>query len=70
MLNRNHHPFYSVQAFMNKNTYGEWVKQEKEKIECLIRSFWHNSYPDVRSELPLCSEFHQQYVDLMERLLR
>lgn len=70
VLERNHHPFYSVQAFMDKNAYSEWVIVEKEKIEGLIRSFWHYSRPPVR-ELPLESpEFHKQYVELMKRLVR
>ena len=69
VLERNHHPFYSVQAFMDKNAYSEWVITEKEKIDCLIRSFWHNACPPV-PELPLKDhEFHKQYVDLMKRLI-
>lgn len=70
VLERNHHPFYSVQAFMDKNAYSEWVIVEREKIEGLIRSFWHYARPPVR-ELPLESpEFHKQYVELMKRLVR
>lgn len=70
VLESNHHPFYSVQAFMDKNAYSEWVITEKEKIDCLIRSFWHNACPPVH-ELPLEDhEFHKQYVDLMKRLIR
>lgn len=70
VLERNHHPFYSVHAFMDKNAYSEWVIVEKEKIEGLIRSFWHYARPSVR-ELPLESpEYHKQYVELMKRLIR
>lgn len=69
VLKRNHHPYYSVQAFMNKDAYGEWVRLEEEKINSLIKSFWHNSYPSV-TELPLSSEYHEQYIDLMKRLIR
>ena len=70
VLERNHHPFYSVHAFMDKNAYSEWVLVEKEKIEGLIRSFWHYACPPVR-ELPLESpEYHKQYVELMKRLIR
>ena len=69
VLKRNHHPYYSVQAFMNKDAYGEWVRLEEEKINCLIKSFWHNSYPSV-TELPLGSDYHEQYIDLMKRLIR
>lgn len=54
---------------MNKDAYGEWVRLEEEKINSLIKSFWHNSYPSV-TELPLSSEYHEQYVDLMKRLIR
>lgn len=70
VLERNHHPFYSVQAFMDKNAYSEWVLVEKEKIEGLIRSFWHYARPVVH-ELPLESpEYHKQYVELVKRLIR
>ena len=70
VLERNHHPFYRVQAFMDKNAYEEWLIMEKEKIEHLIRSFWHNILPPL-PELPLENrDFHRQYLDLMERLIR
>lgn len=70
VLERNHHCFYSVQAFMDKNAYSEWVRREIDKIECLINSFWHKAYPPV-PELPLEDQgFHRQYVHLMERLFR
>ena len=70
VLERNHHPFYSVHAFMDKNAYSEWVLVEKERIEGLIRSFWHYARPLVH-ELPLESpEYHKQYVELMKRLIR
>jgi len=70
VLERNHHPFYSVQAFMDKNAYQDWLVTEKEKIDHLIKSFWHSACPHGR-ELPLQDqEFHKQYVDLMKRLIR
>lgn len=70
VLEHNKHPFYSVQAFMDKNAYSEWVMLEKEKTEHLVRSFWHKACPPVR-ELPLEDQgFHKQYVDLMKRIIR
>lgn len=70
VLVRNHHPFYSVQAFMEKNAYDGWVIAEKEKIDALIRGFWHYARPPVH-ELPLeRPDFHKQYVDLMKRLIK
>lgn len=71
VLECNHHPFYRVNAFMDKNAYSEWVIVEKEKIEGLIRIFCHDYARPPVCELPLESpEYHKQYVDLMKRLVR
>ena len=70
MLEHNDHPFYRVQVFLDKNAYSEWVMLEKDKIEHLIKSFWHKAHPPVR-ELPLEDQgFHKQYEDLMKRIIR
>ena len=43
---------------------------EKDKIECLIESFWHKACPPVH-ELPLEDiDFHKQYEDLMKRIIK
>ncbi|KAK2563687.1 hypothetical protein P5673_012666 [Acropora cervicornis] len=33
VLEHNNHPFYRVNAFLDKNAYSEWVMLEKDKIE-------------------------------------
>ncbi|XP_074613396.1 uncharacterized protein LOC141873316 isoform X2 [Acropora palmata] len=70
VLEHNNHPFYRVNAFLDKNAYSEWVMLEKDKIECLIESFWHKARLPVR-ELPLEDiNFHKQYEDLMKRIIK
>ena len=70
MLEHNSHPFYRVDAFVDKNAYSKWVMLEKDKIECLIKSFWHKDCPPV-CELPLEDKgFHKQYEDLMKRIIK
>ena len=70
MLESNHHPFYRVHAFMDRNAYNEWLICQKEKVHALMKSFWHHPQPAIPA-LPLnLSERHTEYHRLMLRLIR
>ncbi|XP_022781591.1 uncharacterized protein LOC111322703 isoform X2 [Stylophora pistillata] len=70
VLEHNRHPFYRVQTFMDNNIYDEWLIDVKRRIDSLIKGFWQYSRPLV-PELPLESpKYHEQYVELMNRLFR
>lgn len=70
LLENNLHPFYGVQAFMDKNGYSEWLLLEKERIHSFIKSFWRSALPPLPA-LPLgYKEKHKEYKELMVRLIR
>ena len=70
LLERNLHPFYGVQAFMDKNAYSEWLLLEKERIHLLIKSFWRSSLPPLPT-LPVgYKDKHKDYKQLMILLIR
>ena len=70
LLESNHHPFYRVQSFIDRNAYNEWVIHEKGEIQALIKGFWHFPQPPIPA-LPLnMSEMHTEYHELMLRLIR
>ena len=55
---------------MDSNVYDDWLIDVKRKIDSLIKGIWQYSLPPV-PELPLeTPKYHEQYVELMKRLIR
>ena len=55
---------------MDSNVYDDWLIDVKRRIDSLIKGIWQYSLPPV-PELPLeTPKYHEQYVELMKRLIR